>query len=194
MRFKAVGNKSDLIGVVIRNNDTVQINAGVPVVLSLDGNGVDVVLPSTAASAEQTWSQRYGVCLRNVAVGYYGEAQVFGFSNDVTVLLTSRAATNASWSTTANISIGQYLTVDTVNNVFITMPTSIAIISASTQAAAAAFSLFDPFAVVAQTLSSIVMPVGTGTSSYAISAGSASSTANTLTALTASLQAFVRMM
>lgn len=194
MRFKAVGNKSDLIGVVIRNNDTVQINAGQPIVLSLDGNGVDVVFPSTAASAALTWSCRYGVCLKNVAVGAYGEAQVFGFTNDVTVLLTSRAATNASWSTTNNLSIGQFLTVDTVNNVFITMPTSLPYITASTQAAASSFLLFDPFAVVGQTLSSIAMPVGTGISSYAITAGSASSTANTLTALTASMQCFVRMM
>ena len=198
MRFKQVGNKSDLVGVVIRNNDIVQINAGQPVILSLDGNGTDVILPATSPNtAGSVWSMRYGVCLKNVAVGYYGEAQVFGFCNDVQVIITTRANTTASWSTTGALSIGQFLTVDTVNNVFITMATSQTFYAPTSSSGvsnltyvAQTVSLFDPFAVVGVSASTVVA----GPRTYTLTAGMASSTADTLTAITASIQAFVRMM
>ncbi len=197
MRFKQVGNKEDLVGVVIKNNDTVQINVGQPVILSMDGAGVDVVLPSTSGSIQLIWGLRYGVALMNIAVGAYGEAQVFGFTNNINVLLTSRAATTNSWSTTAALSLGQWLTIDTVNNAFITTNYGVVVAgsiagSYSTAGIITPVTLTgqDPFAVLGNTVSKAQV----GARVYTLSAGLATSTADTLTAITASMQAFVRMM
>ena len=200
MRFKQVGNKSDLVGVVIRNNDTVTMNPGQPVVLSMDaggygsennfGGGVDVVLPSTAGSINLIWALRYGVNLKSTAINQFGEAQVFGFCNNLAIILMTRANSGASWSTFPNLSIGNYLTVDTVNNYFATMASTIPYLTISTQAAASSLTIFDAFGVIGQTMSTVAM-AGT---TFTLTAGSASSTANTLTAITASIQAFVRMM
>lgn len=203
MRFKQVGNKEDLVGVVIKNNDTVQINAGQPVVLSMDGAGVDVVLPSTSAAIQTIWGLRYGVCLKNIAVGAFGEAQVFGFSNNINVLLTSRAATTNSWSTTAALSLGQWLTIDTVNNAFITMPYGVVVAGSIAGSYSTAgiitpvtLTALDPAAILGGTGSTGAMPTtaAVGARTYTFSAGLATSTADTLTAITASMQAFVRMM
>src|ERR1700729_2048022 len=121
MRFKQVGNKEDLIAVVVRNNDTTQINAGCPVVLSMDGQGVDVVQVATAAtavSAINAYYLRYGVALKNIAVGAYGESIVFGFVNSLQVLLQSRVSSTNVWATQAALSIGQILTPESVKNIF----------------------------------------------------------------------------
>ena len=195
MRFKQVGNKHDLLGVVIKNNDTVQINVGQPVVLSMDGDGVDVVLPSTSAAIQLIWGLRYGVCLKNVAVGAYGEAQVFGFSNNLGIILQTRANSGASWSTMGALSVGEWLSVDTVNNYFSTMAYGVPVGatnagSASTTQAAYTLTMLNPGAMIGQSLTALTIPGGT----YILTAGSASSTANTLTAITASIQAFIRMM
>ncbi len=181
MRFKQVGNKRDLIAVVIKNNDTVQINAGQPVVIQMDGDGVDVVLPSTAGALNLVLGLKYGVNLRNAAVGAYSEAIVFGFCNSLTLLRQTRASSTNVWATEAARSIGEMLTVDTVNNLFVTGGVStFAVVSASTAAAAQTLTILTGPVILGQTLASY--------------ASSASSTADTRTAITASVNAFVRMM
>ena len=200
MRFKQVGNKEDLVGVVVKNNDTVTINVGQPVVLSMDGAGVDVVLPSTAASIQLIWGLRYGVCLKTMIVGAYSEAQVFGFSNNLAIILQTRANSGASWSTMGALSIGEWLSIDTVNNYFSTQAygqivggtlSNVALSTAAVSLPVITLTMQDPPAVIGQSLTAIPMPGG-GT--YILTAGSASSTACTVTALTVSVQAFVRMM
>lgn len=167
MRFKQVGNKADIVAVVVHNGEaSVAIPNGAPVCLELDGtnDGLDVVLPATIAA--NATGALFGVALGAIANGAYGEAQVFGFCNNLQLLASTRAATTDSWSTNsfANALI---LCVDTVNNVF------------STTGGTQAKSGFSPNAVMAQSLTV---------------AGSASSTANALTANIVNVKAFLRLM
>lgn len=167
MRFKQVGNKADLVAVVVRNAEaSATIPLGSPVCLNLNGtnDGLDVVLPSTNASLAT--GSLFGVALKAMAAGDYGEAQCFGFCNNVVLLTGTRTASGETFST-ASGATGLILCVDTVNNVF------------STTGGTQAKSGFLPFAIVAQ--------------SYTVS-GSASATSDTRTAATALVKAFLRMM
>lgn len=170
MRFKQVGNKADIIAVVIHNAEaSAVIPKGAPVILALNGtnDGLDVVLPAT--TAQDANGALYGVCLSqgaSLANGAYGEAQVFGVCNNLLLTSNTRAATTDSWST-KSADTGVALVVDTVNNAFST--------SGGTQAK----SSFLPFAILAQ--------------SFTVS-GSASATSDTRTAITQLVKSFLRMM
>ena len=180
MIMKMVGNKCDDLQVVIKNNDTVQINAGQPVVLSLDGTTTpDVVLPSTNGAAGAIYAQSYGVNLQNLAVGAVGRCTVWGFANNVFFISQTRASSTNNWATMAALSSGQYLTLDTVNNGFLTGVSTIQYVTAST-AATPTTSTVRPIAMAAQSLASY--------------ASSASATSDTRTAITYAIQAFVRFM
>ena len=167
MRFKQVGNKVDIVAVVVKNAEaSVAIPAGSPLALELNAtnDGLAVVLPATAIA--NGYGGLFGVALGSIANGAYGEAQVFGFCQNVVVLSNTRAATTDSW-TTRSAAVGVNLVIDTVNNVFST--------AGGTQAASA----FIPFAILGASY--------TGT-------GAASTSNNTLTASTLLVKAFLRMM
>jgi hypothetical protein len=171
----------DRMAVKIHNADTVTIPAGAPVVLNMNGtnNGMDVVLPSTSGSLELIQALSYGVNTGPLAVGSYGEAIVFGMCQNLLLELNTRANSSASWSTYAALSIGQYLSIDTVNNMWVPALSGYPVVSASTAAAAQTIPRA-PLAIL-----------GTSFASYA---GSASSTNNSSTAQTAAVNAIIRMM
>lgn len=113
MRFKLVGNKLDITAVVIRNNDTVAIKVGAPVAQDFAGTlpGVDAKTVVSLAAAEQ--GGFFGIALADINPGDYGESQVYGYNSIARVVLAGRSATNATWSSIAAGSIGEYLTIAT---------------------------------------------------------------------------------
>lgn len=175
MRFKSNGNKADVVGVVVRNADTVTIPPGTPVCLVMNGtnDGLDVVLPNTGG-ASKAHAFLFGAVISPVGPGVngipangYGETQIMGVNGAIVLLRGTRAASTDSWTSTASIASYVVLTIDTVNNAFQS--------SGGTQAATA----YLPFAVLAQSVASVV--------------ASASATSDTRTALTQSVKAFLRM-
>ena len=183
MRFKQVGNKPDLAAVVIRNAEaSATIPLGAPVVLNMNGtnDGLDVVLPSTSGSLRSIIGLRYGIATKALSAGDYGEAIVFGFTVSLLLERQTRSTSTAVWATEAARSVGEYLTIDTVNNMFVTAASTIQAITISTGAAQAAVATIYPDAVLGQTLASY--------------ASSASATSDTRTAITSLVKAFVRMM
>jgi len=168
MRMKSVGNKRDLMAVVIYNDEaTNSIPVGAPVVMSYSGtqDGLAVVLPATAADVKQT-SLGFGVCLGDGKGGAllakgYGEAQVFGHCPNVKLLRTRAASTDAFVSIIA----GALLKAESVSNCFQT-------------AASVGASVQMPAAVLASSISA---------------AGSAISS-QTILSVTQMVAAFLRMM
>lgn len=98
MRFKVHGNKKDVVGIVVQNDDAIVIKAGAPVFLKIDGadDGMDVVSSNNlGAAAEQGFA---GIATKDIAVGSYDEPQVFGFFDYARVAVGSRAASSDVWA------------------------------------------------------------------------------------------------
>ena len=190
MRIRQVGNKSDLMAVVVHNAEvSAAIGAGIPVVLNGNGtkDGLDVVLPATSGVLGNIIGLLFGVTTNKIANGDYGEAVVYGFHPTVTLEINSRSASTASWATQAAISGGQFMSVDTVANMLVTFPSTIGVNTNSLTNNALATNYVMPVAVV--------LGGSAGTASCVASqAGSASSTADTRVYITASVHAFIRMM
>lgn len=139
MRMKSVGNKRDIVAVVVYNDDSAAIPAGTPVCLSLSGtdDGLRVVLPATGADVKQTtFGMGVLVTPNSLAVSQYGEAQVFGLCGAAKILRTRAASTDVF----AHISVGALLKAESVSNCFQTVASNGA-------------SAFGPIAAIAQTLS-----------------------------------------
>jgi hypothetical protein len=189
MRNRQVGNKADLIAVVVHNADTVSIPAGSPVVLNGNGtnDGLDVVLPATSGALLNILGGSHGITTKTLAVGDYGDAIVYGFHPSVTLEINSRANSGASWSTQAAFSGGQFLSIDTVANLLVTYAATVGINTNSLTNNALGTYYTQPIAVLLGGSS------GTG-SCVASQAASASSTADTRVYITASVHAFIRMM
>lgn len=171
MRMKTVGNGRDLVAIVIRNNAGATMQPGTPICLELSGSkdGIDAVLPSSGAAKAHALS--YGVILNAVADQQNGEAQVFGFNQNIVLLRQTRATSTDNWSSNAaGFPLGCILNVDTVNNAF------------STSGGTQAVSAFLPFAVLAASVATWA------------STASSNATSDTRTALTVSAKAFLRMM
>lgn len=175
MRMKQVGNKLDLLAVVVRNADTSTIPLGTPVCLNMNGtnDGLDVVLPSTGG-ATKAHAFAYGVVIspstpnqQGIPVNGYGEAQIFGFCQNAVLTRQTRSASTVSWNSEGSIASYVLLVIDTSANGFST--------SGGTQASTA----YLPFAILQGSLASY--------------ASSTSSTADTRTAITAAIKAFVRI-
>lgn len=154
MRFKQVGNKKDIVAVVIYNDEaSSSIPIGAPVVLSLSGtqDGLGVVLPATATDKKQT-TFGYGVCMGDGKGGTllskgFGEAQVFGLCNFVKLLRTRAASTDAFVS----IDVGALLKAESVSNCFQT-------------AASVGASVVQPAAAVASSISAAAAAISSTTS------------------------------
>lgn len=167
MRMKTVGNKRDIVAVVVYNDESsAAIPLGAPVVLSLSGtqDGLAVVLPSTAADKKQS-TFGYGVSLGNgaggsLSAGSFGEAQVFGLNSNVKLLRTRATSTDPYVS----IDVGALLKAESVSNCFQTVASNGA-------------SAFIPNAAVAFSIASI-----------------ASTAASTASGFTSTCVAFLRMM
>jgi len=171
----------DHVAVRVHNADTVTIPVGAPMVLKMNGtnDGVDVVLPSTSGALNLIIGLLFGVCTKAIAVGGYGEGIVYGLTNSIQLIRQTRASSTNVWASEAARSVGEFLTVDTVNNGFLTTPSSYLAVTASTATAAATIP-FNPIAVMGQTLASY--------------ASSASTSTDTRTAITAMVKSFVSLM
>ena len=169
MRLNQIpGNKPDKVSVGFKNADSVTIKAGQPISMVVNGtdDGIACVLPS--AAAQKAFSAMFGVCLADVAANANGEAQVFGFCNNLMLMRQTRAASTDTWNTQASITDVLALRINTDANAF------------NTSGGSQAVSVQLPFAFLVQTLASF--------------ASSASATSDTRTAITASVKAFLRMM
>jgi hypothetical protein len=112
MRFKYAGNKYDIGAVVIKNNDTVVLKNGAPVILDFGATtekGAQVKTSNSLALVEH--ANFFGIALSDIAVNAYGEAQVFGYNAIARTVLTTRTATNATWASIAAGSICELMTI-----------------------------------------------------------------------------------
>jgi hypothetical protein len=175
MRFKNVagaGGYGDHTLLSAKNEDTVPIVKGTPVVLVLNGtdDGFAVVLPSTAG-AIKTGSFSFGISVTQLQggtpVGVQDDFLAYGYCPFALLQNGTRSATTASWNSQASNAAGAALTIDTVNNCF-------AVYSAS----GAPGSVYDGYLV--DTIASY--------------ASSASATSDTRTAITAGYRVFVHML
>jgi len=181
MRFKQVGNKNDSVMVVVKNAEaSATIPAGAPVALVMNAtdDGLGVVLPSSS-TAIKVQGLRFGVATKAIAAGDFGEAVVFGLTNNLLLIRQTRGNSTDTWQTEAARSVGEFLKIDTVNNGWITLASTIKVVTNATTDTLA-LTIYNPDAVLGQTLASY--------------ASSASSTADTRTAITASVKAVIRIM
>lgn len=177
------GFKAQKITVGVKNAEaSVTMPAGSPVVLPMNGtnDGLDVVLPSTTASLKVVRALHYGVLTSALNVQQYGVAVVFGFTPTLLLQRQTRASSTDVWATQAALSAGDWLTIDTTNNRFITQATGGITVVTNATTDTVALERPQPLWAAAQTLASF--------------ASSASSTADTRTAITATIKAFVRVM
>lgn len=170
MRMKTVGNKRDLVAIVVRNAEaSASIAAGQPVcfVMNATNDGLDVVLPGTGAAVKAT-SFAAGIALQAMASGTYGESQVYGFCQNVVLKRQTRSDSTGSWSSNSDGFVtGLLLVVDTVYNAMSTLASS-------------GGSIYQPYAVLAESVASW--------------AATASTTSDTRTVITVATKAMIRMM
>jgi hypothetical protein len=200
MRTKLVEtNKPERYIHVVLNNDTVQINAGTPLVLDLSAalipatsvnglppgyqDGMAVVLPSTAGATPSSYLA-YGVALGNIPVNTLGEAQVHGLVKFALITVQTRTASTNSWSTVASVNSMALLVIDTLNNAYVTTNSSTATVTAGSAATqtntVGALSAGQEHALLIDTIATI--------------AASATTSADTRTAILAGYRVFVRQM
>jgi hypothetical protein len=179
MRTKTVGNKGDDICIVFLNDDTIAIPIGAPVIARIN-DSVKATGSITAGAFMSTYAV-YGVCIAptNVSGGCpvngYGEAQAYGFCNQLNLTLQTRAGTSgaSSWPSLAAISTGVFLIPETVANGWTTLASTLA---GASYTATAGF-----------------MPIALLAASVAIQAASATTTSDTRTAVQIAVKAFLRM-
>jgi hypothetical protein len=99
MRFRSTqGNKQDHLIVAIKNNDTVTIQQGAPVILDRSSDGINVL--SIESLDETNRPFFFGFALETLAAGAVGDSIVFGFYLTVRYIANSRSASSVSWATT----------------------------------------------------------------------------------------------
>ncbi len=171
MRIPQVGNKLDHILVNIRNASGATIPIGTPVCLNMNAtnDGLDVVLGSSSAAKASAF--QFGVAVSNILDQQYGEAQVWGFCQNIVLLRQTRSASTADWSSNASgFGTGVLLNVDTVGDRF------------STSGGTLAVTGYLPFAVLAQSVATWA------------STASSNATSDTRLSITVLSKAFLRMM
>lgn len=173
MRIAQVGGKVDKVFRNARNADATlagTMAAGTPVVLALNGtdDGLAVVLPSTAGAA-LTQAATFGVLSQALPYLYTTDLCIAsGVIVNAILTFATRAASGNSWTSSQSMASWLALTVDTVNNAFVSY------------SASGGQSQYQPYAILAQSISSI--------------AASASATTDTRTAITLSVKVFVNML
>lgn len=170
MKVNKLGDhRPEKVFLMVKSGETsASIPRGTPVVLKMFGNdddGLTVVLPANGGTGGTALA--YGVTADVLAPGGKGEVQAYGFNNTGTIVRATRSATTVSWASVASIDKNVFLNIDSVNNCFATLASSVP-------------SAFLPAGVMLDSLASI--------------AGAASATSDTRTALTSSVKAFLRML
>lgn len=165
------GDKPETVFLRVKNAESsssiAQGNA-VVLVMNATDDGLAVVLPATAA-ATKTGTLGYGVATGAITAGSLGDVQVFGFCRNAVVVKRTRSATDAVWASTAAMSVGQALTIDTVDNCLrpvLVQTGAVFTGAATTDTAAAPFNLFIPYACLAETVAS--QTTSTSATSYVV--------------------------
>lgn len=200
MNFKRTGNRRDEMLATIANSDintvTNGIAAGTPLVLAYPGadfgagiasqangimqNGLGVLLPSSTSAA---WANScfYGINTAQVPYLQQGSSMVFGYYSSAIIRLATRAASTDTWTATTLVNWAM-LTVDTVNNCLAVSATN-------------SLGAFQPVAVLVGAISvtgtASNATVTTNTNTFA---GSATTTADTRTVVTALARVQIRCM
>lgn len=172
MRLKLAGNKADTEFRVVKNSDATlagTMPTGTPVILALNGtdDGLAVVLPSTAGAAA-TEGLFFGILPYAIQQNQIGECIGNGLANNAIMVRATRSASSASWSSSQSIASWAALSVDTINN------------GLTTYSASGGVSQYQPFAILAQSVSSI--------------SASATATTDTRTAITIAVKAWVQLL
>jgi len=116
-------NSGNRIKMPVHNDASAgaSIPAGTPVVLSVDGthDGMDVALPSNKG---QTHSDLFffGVVTDTLTAGQPGESVVWGLARGAMLVRATRAANTDNWVGSTSIASAALLSIDTVNNAFVT--------------------------------------------------------------------------
>ncbi len=176
-----LGDKPDFITSHVRNAEaSATITRGTPVILAYNGtdDGFAVVLPSSSTAAK-IQAFYFGVATDDILAGAIGRVQRNGFCRYVKLRVRTRANTSggSSWSTVDTQLIAAVLTIDSVNNCFVSSPATRAMASSD-----------------AQTASEFLLNAGALAESKDSLAGVATSTADSLTVSTTSAKAMLRMM
>ena len=190
MNSQEIGTKPFVERMNVQSGEaTASIPAGTPVLLIMNGtgDGFNVKLPSSGSALLVSAFQN-GVVDRTMAPNDYGIAQVYGWCNRSIVVQQSRASSTNNYATAAALSIGQPLSIDTVNNAFaiFVQATGGATVVTATSAASSDTISFNfgngvpAMAFLAQTLAS--------------AASSASTSSDSSVAKTYALKCFLRMM
>ncbi len=178
-RNQTLGDKAAFRMENVRNAETVSVGRGTPLVYSLNGteDGFAVVLPSTAG-ADKSMKFLAGVAVDDIAAGQIGQVQCYALCRGVKITRETRSAVTggASWSSVTDLSIGSFLSLDTVNNAFLTMPATVNVPATDSTA----LSLNNYYAWLAETVASV--------------SASATATSDTRTALTVLAKAYIRML
>lgn len=156
--------------IPVKNAHTASLAAKTPVVFKMSGtNDGFEVYPASASAALQSAALFAGILMQDLAVNAIGAAAVRGPVDNVKYIIRTRAGTTGTdtWATEAALSIGQALSLNTVDDAL------------ETCSAAQAEQVL-PAICVAETVATV--------------AGSATSTANTLTVSTGSVKVFLRLM
>ena len=197
MRFKSVGNKRDDVCLVVRNADTVALLPGQAAILNFPftdntKSGLDVIgynAAQTAFSGVTAQALLYGVVISPATSGGipangFGEVQAFGYCPNVQLTLATRASTNSTWPSYAAINgsagiVGLY--AESLANGF----TTGAIQSFRTDAISTGNAV---------AMTQFLAPLILGGTSIASATTQASSVQPANTALTVSVNAFVRVL
>lgn len=170
--FTGSSGYGDQLLVGVQNNDTAQIAAGAPVILQIGtpgttGNGYYVQSPSTTGAAAAN-ALFYGIAQTAIPVNGRDDVVAYGISPTTILRVGTRAATTDSWTSSASIASWCALGLDTINNCF------------STIAGSVGTAFLSNAVILCQSVASYT--------------ASASATSDTRTAITTSVQAFVRIM
>jgi len=116
MRFKQAGNKKDIVALVVKSREaTLTISQGCPVLADPNGtnDGLAVIAPESSAAARTDFF--FGFATTDIAPGNFGEVQVFGFCTFARLLVVSRAATSIVWASYVDVSLGDFLVINTLS-------------------------------------------------------------------------------
>jgi hypothetical protein len=178
MRIPLLGVKPQTIANTGKNEDSVALLVGSPVVLVFNGtdDGTALVSPNTAAAQKAT-SLFAGVSPAGAPVNGIFSYVSNGLVSNARLTVATRAATTAAWASYAAINAGDQLNMDTANNAF-----------AYFAAGSAATNSNSPFAVCAQAVASNASSASNGTSAGTLAYSS------TATSVVVNVKCFVRSM
>lgn len=126
MRFQTLGNKPTFVSDFAKNGEaSASITFGQPVVLKFNAtdDGLAVVLPSSSSAAKAN-AFFYGVAMETLTPGQIGNAVRSGYCRYAILLRQSRTSASTDWVSEVSQDIGVHLTLDTVNNCFVTTVSS----------------------------------------------------------------------